>query len=106
MSDLLLHAAIKQVGSYTVDRRTQMQVGKPQVGKVSLCCRVFAWRSPLGTSEGLVLGRGPSGVSLVLVINVLCCALGAFALRKFTELHEHLGPVCFTACMLFLKTVN
>ena len=83
-----------------------MQVGKPQVGKVSLYCREFAWRSPLGTSEGLVLGRGPSGVSLVLVINVLCCALGAFALRKFTELHEHLGPVCFTACMLFLKTVN
>lgn len=52
-----------------------MQVGKPQVGKVSLCCQVFAWRSPLGTSEGLVLGRGPAGVSLVLVgrkCAVLC----------------------------------
>ena len=84
-----------------VDRRTWTLVGKPQVGKVSLCCRVFAWRSPLGTSEGLVLGRGPAGVSLALVMNVLCCALGAFALRKFKELHEHLGSVCFTACMLF-----
>ena len=59
-----------------------MLVGKPQVGKVSLYCRVFAWRSPLGTSEGLVLGRGPAGVSSVLVMNVLCCALGGVCVEK------------------------
>ena len=82
-----------------------MQVGRPQVGKVSLCYRVFAWQSPLGTSEGLVLGRCPAGVSLALVVNVLCCALGAFVLRKFTELQEHLG-LCALLHVCCLKNYN
>ena len=53
--------------------------------------------------QGAGVWEGPGGVSLVLVANVPCPALGAFALRNFTKLHEHVGSVCFTACMLSIK---
>lgn len=57
-----------------------------------------------GDEQGAGVWEGPGvGVSLALVTNVPCPALGAFALRNFTKLHEHLGSVCFTACMLSRK---
>lgn len=57
-----------------------------------------------GLAGGWCLGGSPVGMSVVLVMNGLCPALGAS--RKFIELREHLGSMCFTACVLSIKQLT